>query len=136
MRVRRIDHELHTLAVIIERGWSIPEGANFHSDPSDSLQVATMLRPSGHIIKPHFHPESNRVIASTCEVIIVQSGKLSVDLYGQGDRPLHNVEVKAGDAIVLLNGGHGITMMEDSMFWEVKQGPFLGGLDKVYIEGC
>lgn len=31
-----------------------------------------------------------------------------------------------GDLIVLLSGGHGFEILEDTKFFEVKQGPFIG----------
>ena len=41
-----------------------------------------------------------------------------------------NVELFSGDTIALLDGGHGITFLENSKFIEVKQGPFNPETDK------
>jgi hypothetical protein len=35
-------------------------------------------------------------------------------------------EIKEGDIILMVNGGHGFRMIEDTVFLEVKQGPYTG----------
>ena len=39
-----------------------------------------------------------------------------------------------GDVILLLKGGHGFQMIEDTVLMEVKQGPYLNDLDKERFE--
>ena len=40
-------------------------------------------------------------------------------------------ELKAGDVVVLLSGGHSFTMLEPSQLVEIKQGPYLGEKEKI-----
>ena len=40
----------------------------------------------------------------------------------------------AGDWIILLDGGHGFEILEPSVLFEVKQGPYAGDKDKVRFE--
>ena len=53
-----------------------------------------------------------------------------VDIYDTELNFVTNVELFSGDTISLLNGGHGITFLENSKFIEVKQGPFNPETDK------
>ena len=39
--------------------------------------------------------------------------------------------MKTGDVILLVSGGHGFEMLEESEIIEVKQGPYAGEEDKV-----
>jgi hypothetical protein len=39
-------------------------------------------------------------------------------------------DVGEGDVVVLLGGGHGFRMIEDSVLIEVKQGPYFGTQEK------
>jgi hypothetical protein len=39
-------------------------------------------------------------------------------------------ELAAGSIVLLLGGGHGFRMMEDTVLFEVKQGPYAGDKDK------
>jgi len=39
-----------------------------------------------------------------------------------------------GDVALLAYGGHGFEMLEDSEMIEVKQGPYVGEMDKVRFE--
>jgi len=38
--------------------------------------------------------------------------------------------VSAGDVVLMVGGGHGFRMLEDTLFLEVKQGPYLDREEK------
>ena len=40
-------------------------------------------------------------------------------------------EITAGDVVLLIGGGHGFRMLENTLFLELKQGPYLGVDEKV-----
>jgi hypothetical protein len=42
--------------------------------------------------------------------------------------------LETGDVILLVSGGHGFEMLEDSEMIEVKQGPYTGDSDKTRFE--
>ena len=46
-----------------------------------------------------------------------------------------STDLHTGDVILLIAGGHGFFFYEPSELIEVKQGPFMGELDKVRFEG-
>jgi hypothetical protein len=65
----------------------------------------------------------------------VQRGVVDVLLYTNDRRHYRTVRLKAGDAIVLVEGIHAIEVIEDFQALSVKQGPFLGDEeDKVPVE--
>ena len=46
-----------------------------------------------------------------------------------------DLKLHAGDIILLLSGGHGFTILEDSTtIVEIKQGPYLDGKDKIKFD--
>ena len=76
-----------------------------------------------------------REIQHTMEVLIVKRGKLRVDFYSCQQAYLESRTLEAGDFILLASGGHGFTALEDLEMIEVKQGPFVGGSDKIRFAG-
>ncbi|MBA3768475.1 MAG: hypothetical protein H0W99_16155, partial [Acidobacteria bacterium] len=39
-------------------------------------------------------------------------------------------ELRVGDLIIIIEGGHGFRMLEDTVFLEIKQGPYTGADQK------
>jgi hypothetical protein len=110
---------------------------NFHRDgitfftPEDfSLQLAYMNHFAGETIQPHIHNPIKREIEFTKEVLIVKNGKIKIDFYSDEKQYFESRILEAGDIVLLSEGGHGITMLEDTQFFEVKQGPYAGKNDK------
>ncbi|NLF39256.1 hypothetical protein GX586_07410, partial [bacterium] len=69
------------------------------------------------------------------EILIIQKGTVDVDLYGMNLQPLATVTLHAGDAILFVDGGHGVRMKTEARILEVKQGPYPGDrLAKVFVE--
>lgn len=118
------------LLAVLVGGESSP-GLSFHTAPHLPQQVATMRHPAGHAVAPHFHPASARVTYGTPEVLIVKSGAVRADLYTSDRKPAASRELRAGDILVLVAGGHGFAFLEDSEVIEVKAGPYRGEHDKV-----
>lgn len=108
-------------------------GANFFSNQNEFLQVGQIYYPQNHRIPSHEHLEVKTNISSINEVLILVEGKMEVNLYLK--RILeHSLIMNSGDAIVLMNGGHGFKMLEPSKIIEIKQGPYMGDLDKVRFD--
>lgn len=105
-------------------------GVNFFSNQNEFLQVGQIHYPQDHIIPSHEHLEVKNNISNINEVLILIEGKIEVNLFIK--RKLkHTLILNSGDAIVLMNGGHGFKMLEPSKILEIKQGPYMGDLDKV-----
>ena len=118
-----------TLAIIIRNSFSAND-INFFTPQDFSQQLGYMKRKKGYIIEPHVHNKIPREITLTQEVLILKRGKVRVDFYNDDKRYSESSILYSGDIILLANGGHGFTMLEESEIIEVKQGPYLEDKDK------
>jgi hypothetical protein len=55
---------------------------------------------------------------------------VDADLYGLDKEFLTTVTLYEGDIILLVAGGHSFRFREDSVLFEIKQGPFTGLKEK------
>jgi hypothetical protein len=83
-----------------------------------------MHHPAGKIIESHIHSPVPREVLATQETLFLRRGKLRVDFYDDDRRYLESRILEAGDAILLVQGGHGFEVLEDLEMFEVKQGPY------------
>ena len=130
MSIEHITHESMNLAIIIRSNY-YSEGIVFFTPNSYSQQIGYMNRPAGYIITPHVHNPLPREVHYTNEVLFIRSGRIRVDFYSEEQVYLQSEELKTGDLILLIRGGHGLEMLEPTEMIEVKQGPYAGELDKV-----
>jgi len=105
-------------------------GVNFFTDPNWPMQVARMSHKQGHTIAAHTHNPRSSHINTTSEVLLVQAGKLRAKLFSREYELLETRVLEAGDVIVIMTGGHSFEVMEDCVFFEVKQGPYDSNNDK------
>ena len=103
-----------------------PERTVFPTPPELELQVGFVVYQAGGVIAPHRHAPIVRNITRTCEVIIVKKGRCEVDIYNNDRQVVATRELCTGDLIILVSGGHGFRMLEDTILLEVKQGPYQG----------
>lgn len=122
------------LAMIIRNGYEC-DGVDFITPGDYSQQVAYMRHPTGKIIDAHVHNVVHRNVLMTQEVLFVKKGKLRVDFYDDYEDYLESRILEAGDAILLVSGGHGFTVLEEIEMIEVKQGPYSGDMDKKRFAG-
>ena len=118
------------LAMIIPAEYEA-SGIQFFTPNELGQQLAYMNRPSGYVIDAHVHNPVPRTIEDTVEALFVRKGKVKIDFYDDGKNYLDQRILKTGDVILLVSGGHGFTMLEQTEMIEVKQGPFAGDKDKV-----
>jgi mannose-6-phosphate isomerase-like protein (cupin superfamily) len=132
--VERIEHagELH--ALIVRREFAEP-GIHFFTPNDFSQQLGVMCHPAGKVIGAHVHKPVRRTIAFTQETLFIRRGRLRVDFFGEDQAYLESRELKGGDVILLIKGGHGFLVLEDLEMIEVKQGPYAGDEDKTRFEG-
>lgn len=128
--MKKVIHNGQLIAIIIPHDFS-KEGIEFFTPNELSQQLAYMKRPEGYSIQPHKHNIVERYIANTLETLFIKSGKVKVDLYDDTNKFIEDVILRAGDIILLVSGGHGFTMLEETEMIEVKQGPFISDQDKV-----
>ena len=130
--IEKIEKDGRILAYIIPSR-AQPERTVFLTSPEEKQQVGFVVYPGGGTIKRHFHKPLKREIQGTSEVLFVQRGLCEVDLYdthGEDRKLVTTRTLATGDVIILVNGGHGFRVLEDTVFLEVKQGPYLGVDDK------
>ena len=123
------DKKNNLLSIVIKKD-DIVSGKNFETKNDQEFQLASFGLDSGTKIEKHYHPNQKREIVSTSEVLVLIEGSMLVDIYDTELNFVTNVELFSGDTIALLDGGHGITFLENSKFIEVKQGPFNPETDK------
>jgi len=112
---------------IITRNSFRPDGLKFLTPESYPFQIGVHHRPQGLELKPHFHTLKEPLIINTIqEVLFVKSGKIQVDLYDDDWKIVESCILESGDAILLIDGGHGVKFLEDSDIFEIKQGPYPG----------
>jgi len=134
MTIQQIICQGQLLALIISHRFNQP-GIHFFTPDEFSQQLAYIHHPVGKIIPPHVHNPVPREVIYTQEVLFIRAGKLRVDFYNDLEHYLESRILEAGDAILLINGGHGFEVLEAIEMIEVKQGPYVGEQDRTRFEG-
>jgi len=116
-------------AIIIRAAYDEP-GIQFFTPHDFSQQLASMSYPVGRTIPAHTHHPVRREVFLTQEALFIRRGKVRVDFYSQQQEYRQSRVLGAGDVILLIAGGHGFEILEDSNILEVKQGPYAGEADK------
>jgi hypothetical protein len=122
------------LAIIVSSTYH-NDGISFLTEGSENLEFGYMSHPKGYEVKPHYHPPIQRLVVGTQEVIYIKYGLVRVDFYSLDLVYLTSESLATGDWIILISGGHGLRMLEDSTIIEVKNGPYAGSEDKVRFSG-
>jgi mannose-6-phosphate isomerase-like protein (cupin superfamily) len=139
--VEKIEHNGKILA-IIARAQAIKELEEkneqmlFVTPDEFPFQIGIHNRPAGNVIKEHFHvPFEKLEDFPVQEFFYVISGRVHIDLYDdrENDTKVSEVIIQEGDSIV-LNTGHGFTLLDDCKLIELKQGPYRGkDMEKRYF---
>lgn len=117
------------LALIVRRELQ-PSRTTFVTDASLSHQVGFVVYPAGGTVARHAHRELDRQIRGTSEVIVVRSGRCELDIYDPRRALVATRELRTGDVMIMLGGGHGFRMLESTTLLEIKQGPYAGAAEK------
>ncbi len=132
--IEEITHHNQLLAMIISRDFNKP-GIHFFTPDNLSQQLAYMHHPVGKVIPPHVHNPVMREVQYTQEVLLIKKGKLRIDFYNNQQQYLESRILESGDVVLLVTGGHGFEMLEETEMIEVKQGPYVGDRDKTRFTG-
>ena len=109
----------------IIRGELAPDATTFITPADYKQQVGFVAYPAGGEVQRHLHLPLERHLVGTSEVLFVRKGRCVLDVYDDAKELVASREVKAGDLVLMVGGGHGLRMLEDTLFLEVKQGPYL-----------
>ena len=113
------------LAVIIRAALD-PPVTTFVTAESLPQQVGFIVYPAGGEVVRHVHRPIRRVLEGTSEVLVIREGSCEADFYDDSRAFVATRELARGDIVVLVAGGHGFRILEDTTFLEVKQGPYTG----------
>lgn len=128
----RAGHQL--LAILVRATASSEDKYNFLTEQSEPLQLGMNFYQAGDSIKSHTHLRRDIHIDRIQEALIVSKGRTRLTLYDSDRNQAGETVLTTGDIVLLLSGGHGFEILEDTKIVEVKQGPYDGKTqDKVGI---
>ncbi|WP_026841169.1 cupin domain-containing protein [Citrifermentans bremense] len=117
------------IASIIRRDY-MPETTTFISPDSYYQQLGFVVYPADGVVPRHSHLPLQRHLIGTPETLMIRKGKAEVELYALDKSPLGTWILHEGDIIQLVSGGHCFRCLEDTVFLEIKQGPYTGLVEK------
>ena len=103
-----------------------PSRTTFLTPPEFKQQVGYVVYPAGGEVKRHLHRNLERHLVGTSEVLLLRRGRCEIDIYNDERELVATRELREGDITLMVGGGHGFRMQEDTVFLEIKQGPYTG----------
>jgi uncharacterized protein with PhoU and TrkA domain len=122
-----------TILAYIIRGEMSPSETTFLTPPEFKQQVGFVVYPAGGVIARHDHRPLERHLTGTSEVLVVRRGRCEIDIYNDARERVATRELGPGDIMLMVGGGHGFRMLEDTVFLEIKQGPDTGVDEKEHF---
>ncbi len=104
----------------------VQSGIRFITEDADPLQVGVFERAERYEVSAHRHKSRKLTLPDVGEFLWIQSGSAIVEIFDEEWNTLGKWTVHGGDCVVLLRGGHALTMLEPTRILEVKQGPYPG----------
>ncbi|HUF46459.1 MAG TPA: hypothetical protein VMM93_01525 [Vicinamibacterales bacterium] len=123
--IEHVQSKGRTLAYVV-RTWYAPERTTFPTPSDLPLQLGFVVYAAGSEIARHVHTPIERHLRGTSEVLIVKNGRCWIDIYDDDRELVVSRELRTGDIMLMVGGGHGFRMIEDTTLVEVKQGPYTG----------
>ncbi len=124
------DKNGNMLSIIIRSGYEVKK-SHFINSEKDLQNVGFFRYAKNHIVKPHYHPEVERTIYGTPEVVVLKKGKVKLIIYDNNQEFIGEYVINKGDIFLLISGGHSEEMLEDTDVFVVKQGPYIEENDKI-----
>ena len=126
--VETVEHEGLAYAMIIRANAASDAKYNFLTDSANPLQLGMNFYKAGEVIKAHYHLqrqiESNSIVQ---EFLLIGAGRAFLRLYDAADqREFTGRQLETGDMVLLLAGGHGLDVQDDTKIVEIKLGPYDG----------
>jgi hypothetical protein len=130
--VERICWQGKPLTYIIRNGL-LPEKTTFLTPPEFKQQVGFVVYPKDGEIARHYHRDLERHLVGTSEVLVIRKGRCEIDIFNDDCDLVATRELNTGDIMLMVGGGHGFRMLEDTVLLEVKQGPYTGLEEKEHF---
>ncbi len=109
------------LAIIV-RAEAEPEDNRFITPDYFIQQGRFVSAPAGGKIPQHALAPSANSAAGCAETLHVRRGRVQVDLYFE-ENLVATRYLKRGDCIMLAKGTYSLKLLEDSVLFEISQGP-------------
>ena len=94
------------------------------------MQVGFVVYPAGGEVERARPRAAGAIARRDVRGAARPAGRCEMDLYDDERALVATRELAAGDVILIVAGGHGFRMLEDTTFLEVKQGPYTGLVEK------
>jgi len=122
------------IAIIVHSSFR-PVGVNFVSREFEPLQLGISGYSAGDEVLPHTHNERRILIEQVQEIIYLEHGRASISFFDRDHQIIKTEIIETGDMAFFIDGGHGISFLEDTRLIEVKQGPYVSKkVDKRLID--
>lgn len=131
-QIEHIEHDSQVLCIIIRSDFQ-PDQTIFVTPPEYKQQVGFVVHLAEAEIARHSHRPLERHLTGTSEVLVVKRGRCLVDIYSSENELVGTKEIGVGDVMLMVSGGHGFRMIEDTVFLEIKQGPYTGLDEKTHF---
>jgi len=96
------------------------------TDPSYFLQAGFFEIPANTDFKAHKHNHQERKTDQTHEAILIFKGSAEISIYDTDNSFVEKVKLKEGDSTVIINGGHKLKTLSETLLFEFKNGPYMG----------
>jgi hypothetical protein len=110
-----------------------PAKTTFLTLPQFKRQIGFVVYPQGGEVAPHVHFDLERHLVGSSEVLLIQRGPCSVDIYYNERELVATRELQTFDILIMVRDGHGFRMLEDTVFVEMKQGPYLDAHEEGHL---
>ena len=114
-----------TIGIFLPRDHS-PSKTEFVTPLDEPLQLGIGVFKQGARVEPHRHVGSPAQVTEFQEFISLRRGLAMAQVFDPEGGLLKEIEMRPGDALLLLRGGHAFHFLEETELLEVKQGPYLG----------
>src|SRR3982750_2136085 len=116
--------ERQLLAILVRAGATSDDKYNFPPEQSEPLQLGVNFYRAGDAIKSHTHLGRDIHITRVQEALMIGKGRTRLTLFDDQQQRVAETVLASGDVLLLLSGGHGFEILEDTKIVEVKQGPY------------
>jgi hypothetical protein len=125
--VELVEREGKAYALILRANATSSEKYNFLTDSKSPLQLGMNFYKQGETIKAHYHLPRHIETNQVQEFLLIGAGRAQLTLFDADDQsPFTTLQLETGDMVLLLSGGHGLRIQEDTKIVEIKQGPYDG----------
>ncbi len=134
MKEREIRTKENKLLAITFPASLFVDGIRFLTPTEFPLQVGLIQsKNEPREVKAHIHRNFKYDVSTTQELIYVIKGGARAIIYDDNFKEVDVIELKKGDFMLQVSGGHSFDIEEGSRLLEVKQGPYPGDKEaKVY----